>query len=74
MEQAAQPEIEMDPIRDGDNPEFVFNERRARPRISEARWRSPLMSEPGPAKADRQLSAEEQDNGSGNGSERALGE
>ena len=61
----------MDTIRDDDKPAFVFNERRARPRITEARWRSPLMSEPGPAKADRQLSAEEQDNGSGNGSEKA---
>jgi hypothetical protein len=71
MEHAAQPEIKMDTIRDDGKPDFVFNERRARPRITEARWRSPLMSEPGPAKADRRLSAEEQDNGSGNGSEKA---
>jgi hypothetical protein len=59
----------MDRTRDHENPEFVFNERRARPRFSEARWRSPLMSEPGPAKADRRLSTE--DDGSGNGSEKA---
>jgi hypothetical protein len=64
----------MDRTRDHENPEFVFNERRVRPRFSEARWRSPLSSEPGPAKADRRLSAEEQDNGSGNGSEKASGD
>src|SRR5688572_8514219 len=73
-EQAAQPEIKMDTIRDDEKPEFVFNERRARRRTSEARWRSPLMTEPGPEKADRRLSAEEQDNGSGNGSEKASGD
>jgi len=64
----------MDTIRDDEKPESIFNERRARPRISEARWRSPLMSEPGPAKADRRLSAEEQDDGSGDGSDKASGD
>jgi hypothetical protein len=74
MEQAAQRQIRMDRTRDDGKPGFVFHERRARPRFSEARWRSPLMSEPGPAKADRRLSAEEQDNGSGTGSEKASGD
>ena len=61
----------MDTIRDDEKPGFVFNERRARPRISEARWRSPLTSEPGPVKADQRLSAEDQDDASGNSSEKA---
>ena len=59
----------MDTTRDDEKPGFIFHERRARPRTSEARWRSPLISEPGPEKADR-LSAD----GAGNGSEKASGD
>jgi hypothetical protein len=64
----------MSATRDDEKPGFGFHERRARPRTSEARWRSPLMSEPGPGKADRPRSAEEHDDGSGNGSEKASGD
>jgi len=54
----------MDTIRDDEKPGFVFHERRARPRFSEARWRSPLLSEAGPAKRDRQGPSEESDDSS----------